>query len=52
MPTVMIIRKPGLTIIFNKDFHIFAGAHTLSGACLEPRALDELFPDWAERGVR
>lgn len=28
------------------------GAHTLSGACLEPTALNELFPDWKERGVR
>lgn len=27
------------------------GAHTLSGACLEPSALCELFPDWKERGV-
>ncbi|CAI9621667.1 unnamed protein product, partial [Staurois parvus] len=27
------------------------GAHILSGACLEPRALDELFPDWKERGA-
>ena len=27
------------------------GAHTLSGAVLEPRALNELFPDWNERGV-
>lgn len=27
------------------------GAHTLSGACLEPTALNELFPDWKERGV-
>lgn len=27
------------------------GAHTLSGACLEPSALSELFPDWKERGV-
>jgi electron-transferring-flavoprotein dehydrogenase len=25
------------------------GAHTLSGAVLEPRALDELIPDWKER---
>ncbi|XP_041358336.1 electron transfer flavoprotein-ubiquinone oxidoreductase, mitochondrial-like [Gigantopelta aegis] len=25
------------------------GGHTLSGACIEPRALDELFPDWKER---
>ncbi|XP_061895950.1 electron transfer flavoprotein-ubiquinone oxidoreductase, mitochondrial [Entelurus aequoreus] len=27
------------------------GAHTLSGACLEPSALHELFPDWKERGA-
>ncbi|HSG66975.1 MAG TPA: electron transfer flavoprotein-ubiquinone oxidoreductase [Gammaproteobacteria bacterium] len=27
------------------------GAHILSGAVLEPRALDELFPDWRERGA-
>jgi len=27
------------------------GAHTLSGACLEPRALDELFPDWKDRNA-
>ncbi|XP_046885636.1 electron transfer flavoprotein-ubiquinone oxidoreductase, mitochondrial [Hypomesus transpacificus] len=27
------------------------GAHTLSGACLEPSALDELFPDWKDRGA-
>lgn len=27
------------------------GAHTLSGACLEPTALNELIPDWKERGV-
>lgn len=27
------------------------GGHILSGACLEPRALDELFPDWEERGA-
>ena len=27
------------------------GAHTLSGACLEPRALNELLPDWEERGA-
>lgn len=28
------------------------GAHTLSGACLEPTALNELIPDWKERGVQ
>jgi electron-transferring-flavoprotein dehydrogenase len=27
------------------------GAHILSGAILETRALDELFPDWRERGA-
>ena len=27
------------------------GAHILSGAVIEPRALDELFPDWKQRGA-
>src|SRR2546423_15716102 len=27
------------------------GAHILSGAVLEPRALNELLPDWRERGA-
>ena len=27
------------------------GAHILSGAAFEPRALNELFPDWQERGA-
>src|SRR5690606_39956193 len=27
------------------------GAHILSGAVIEPRALGELFPDWRERGA-
>ena len=27
------------------------GAHILSGAVIEPRALDELFPDWKENGA-
>jgi electron-transferring-flavoprotein dehydrogenase len=27
------------------------GAHLLSGAVFEPRALNELFPDWRERGA-
>src|SRR6266536_1728443 len=27
------------------------GAHILSGAVFEPRVLDELFPDWRERGA-
>ena len=27
------------------------GMHTLSGAVLEPSALNELLPDWKERGA-
>ena len=27
------------------------GAHILSGACFEPRALTELFPNWKEEGA-
>jgi len=27
------------------------GDHTLSGACIETKALDELIPDWKERGA-
>ncbi|KAG0413408.1 hypothetical protein HPB47_009451 [Ixodes persulcatus] len=27
------------------------GGHTLSGACIEPGPLTELFPDWKERGA-
>lgn len=27
------------------------GAHILSGAVIEPRSLNELFPDWQERGA-
>ena len=27
------------------------GAHTLSGAVIQTRALDELFPDWKEKGA-
>ena len=27
------------------------GAHILSGAVIEPRALDELFPDWKDKGA-
>ena len=29
--------------------NILLGSHTLSGACLEPRALNELIPDWKDR---
>src|SRR5690349_3093942 len=27
------------------------GAHILSGAVIDPRALQELFPDWKEKGA-
>ncbi|XP_072112097.1 electron transfer flavoprotein-ubiquinone oxidoreductase, mitochondrial [Mobula birostris] len=27
------------------------GGHILSGACLDPKALEELFPDWRDRGA-
>ncbi|CAL1527684.1 unnamed protein product [Lymnaea stagnalis] len=27
------------------------GGHTISGACLEPRTLNELFPNWKEMGA-
>src|SRR6187401_2449514 len=27
------------------------GAHTISGAVVDPRALDELLPDWRETGA-
>ena len=30
---------------------IITGAHILSGACIETRALDELIPDWKEKGA-
>lgn len=29
----------------------YVGGHILSGACLEPSALNELIPDWKERGA-
>ena len=28
--------------------HLKVGAHILSGNVFEPRALDELFPDWRQ----
>src|SRR5438034_7637403 len=35
--------------VFEKGSEV--GAHILSGAVFEPRALDELIPDWRERGA-
>lgn len=31
--------------------HVGSGAHILSGNVLEPRALNELLPDWKEEGA-
>ncbi len=40
----------GLTVcVIEKGSEV--GAHLLSGAVFEPRALNELFPDWKERGA-
>ena len=41
-------RDPGISVcLIDKAAEI--GAHILSGAVLDPRALNELFPDWQER---
>ena len=29
----------------------YIGAHILSGACIEPRAINELIPDWKAKGA-
>lgn len=43
-------RKPELKVcILEKGAEV--GAHILSGAVLEPRALNELIPDWKEKGA-
>lgn len=42
--------KRALTVcVIEKGAEI--GAHSLSGAVMESRALDELFPDWREKGA-
>ncbi|RIA95759.1 hypothetical protein C1645_796288 [Glomus cerebriforme] len=52
------IRLKQLANAEKKDFRVVViekaselGAHTLSGAVLEPRTLNELLPDWKERGA-
>lgn len=52
------IRLKQLSISTGKDLSVCilekgseVGAHLMSGAVLEPRALDELFPDWKTRGA-
>jgi len=41
-------REPSVVVV-EKGSEI--GAHVLSGNVFEPRALDELYPDWKERGA-
>ena len=42
--------KPDITVcLLEKGAEI--GAHSLSGAVFEPRALNELIPDWKEKGA-
>lgn len=41
--------KPLSIIVLEKAAEV--GAHSLAGAVLETRALDELIPDWQERGA-
>lgn len=41
--------QPLEVIVVEKGSEV--GAHILSGACLEPRALNELIPDWKEKGA-
>jgi len=49
---VCVIEKAAeVGMFFGSLPFIFLGAHILSGAALETRALDELIPDWKERGV-
>ncbi|KAI8899172.1 hypothetical protein BC833DRAFT_586766, partial [Globomyces pollinis-pini] len=52
------IKLKQLAISQDKDIKVMVvekgaevGAHILSGAVLEPRALDELIPDWKEKGA-
>ncbi|KAF2361654.1 FAD/NAD(P)-binding domain [Trinorchestia longiramus] len=42
-------QKETTIVVLEKATEI--GQHTLSGACLETRALDELLPDWKDRGA-
>ena len=43
-------KRPGLSVcVIEKGSEV--GAHILSGAVIEPRALNELLPDWKERGA-
>ena len=43
-----VLDEPMVAVIEKADT---IGAHTLSGAVVDPRALDELLPDWRETGA-
>ena len=52
------VRLRQLAVAMSRDLSVCVlekgsevGAHILSGAVLEPRALEELFPDWKERNA-
>jgi choline dehydrogenase-like flavoprotein len=52
------IRLKQLAQVDNKEISVVVlekgsepGAHILSGAIMDPRAITELFPDWMERGA-
>ena len=52
------IRIKQLAAAQSKDFSVVViekgsepGAHILSGAVMDPRAMNELFPDWKELGA-
>ncbi|CAG0886662.1 unnamed protein product [Darwinula stevensoni] len=56
--TSAAIRLKQLAAEHNKDLRVCLvekaaelGRHNLSGACIESRALDELIPDWSEKGA-
>src|SRR3546814_12214823 len=49
MPGALPICNDLAVVVLEKGAEV--GAHILSGAVVEPRAMTELFPDWKERGA-
>ena len=47
--TFMLFLNP--YFIYPRILFLCPGAHVLSGNVLEPRALDELLPDWRTQGA-
>ena len=45
------ISKKFLILIFSNKLDLVLGGHILSGACIDPIALNELIPDWKEKGA-